>query len=184
MSTEATVEAIASWREPLASGATLVVMWASSLVAFQTCWHRSALVDVPRQWGGWAGAMAVVVSSAVVHEMLHVAAWRFFGRLPSEAIIFQRTWQVMGIAARVVRPISLWAYRVGVAMPILLMGIVPIVVGTVTNNGLLLAWALFFSLECFSDLVSLLGTRHLPAATLVLSHPTKSGCRVLSGRAA
>jgi hypothetical protein len=180
--TEKPLEVIANRRQVLLSGAILVAVWASALALFEMRWHRSALLDLSRQWGGWAGALVVVAFSAVVHEMLHAGGWRFFGRLPGKAIAFQRTWQVMGIAARVVLPISLGAYRAGLALPFLLMGLLPIVLGTMTGNGLLPAWALFFSLECFSDLGTLLATRHLPADELVLSHPTRLGCRLASGR--
>jgi hypothetical protein len=176
-----TYEVVANWRHTLATGVTLVVAWASALALFEMRWQRSALVDLHRQPGGWAGLIVVVALSAVVHEMLHAGAWMLLGRLPPQAIALRLTWQGMGFAARVVSPIPMRAYRLGLTTPFLLMGVLPALVGTVTGNGLFLAWALFFTLECFSDLGSLFATRHLPAATLVLSHQSKLGCRLASG---
>jgi hypothetical protein len=181
MRSEGTFEAVANWRHTFATGATLVAAWTVALALFETRWQRSALGDLHRQPGGWAGVIVVVILSAVVHEMIHAGAWMLLGRLPREGIALRLTWQGMGFAARVVSPISLRAYRSGLAMPFLLMGVLPALVGTVTGNGLFLAWALFFSLECFSDLGSLFATRHLTAAMLVLSHPAKLGCRLVSG---
>jgi hypothetical protein len=181
MRSEGTFEAVANWRHTFATGATLVAAWACALTLFESRWQRSALADLHRQPGGWAGVIVVVVLSAVVHEMLHAGAWMFFGRIPRQAIAVRPTWQVMGFAARVVLPIPMRTYRLGLATPFLLMGVLPALMGTVMGNGLFLAWALFFSLECFSDLGSLFATRHLSTAMLVLSHPTKLGCRLASG---
>ena len=180
MSPEETRETVGTWRDAVAGGATLAVAWASALTLFETRWHRSAPADLHKQPGGWAGVLVVVALSAVVHEMLHAGSWRLLGRLPRKAIAVQPTWQAMGLAARVVLPVSMRVYRAGLAMPCFLMGVLPILVGTITGNGLFLAWALFFSLECFSDLGSLYATRHLPATMLVMSHPSKLGCRQVS----
>jgi hypothetical protein len=175
------VETVANWRQTLASGATLLVTWASALALFEARWQRSALADAYRQPGGWAGVLVLVAFSAVLHEILHAGAWRLFGQLPRKAIAVRPTWQVMGFAARVILPLSMRAFRAGLAVPFIMMGIVPILAGAVTGNGLFLIWGLFFSLECFSDLGTLFATLHVPADILVLSHPTKSGCRQAPG---
>jgi hypothetical protein len=86
----------------------------------------------------------------------------------------------MGLVARIDRPIRLWAYRAGVATPALVLGALPILLGLVTGAGVCVVWALFFLLECFSDLGALFAAGHLPAGARVVSHPTRVGCRLVT----
>jgi hypothetical protein len=67
--------------------------------------------------------------SAVVHEVLHVIGWMVFGRVPARAMAFRLTGRVMGFEARVLRPISAVAYRAGLAVPALVMGLLPALLG-------------------------------------------------------
>jgi hypothetical protein len=65
----------------------------------------------------------------------------------------------MGFGAQMNPSMSIAAHRVSLALPLLLMAIAPIVIAILLNNGLLLLRALFFLLECFSDITLLVALR-------------------------
>ncbi|MEA2571503.1 MAG: hypothetical protein QOI24_3504 [Acidobacteriota bacterium] len=107
----------------------------ASLLLFQLIRHRGALEDLERHRGGWPAAIAIVIGSAIVHELLHVIVWRRPLRL---------TWSGMGFGAQMNPSMSIAAHRVSLALPLLLMAIAPIVIAILLNNGLLLLRALVF----------------------------------------
>jgi len=68
--------------------------------------------------------------------------------------------------------VPLWLGRAGPRH-----GVLPALLGVLGGAGLWVAWALFFSLECFSDLAALFAIARLPVGGRVVSHPTQLGCR-------
>ena len=135
----------------LASAFVIVAAFAGSLWSFERIWRRSALEEIAAQPGGWAGAAAIAIASAVVHELLHVVGWRLFGRVPWRSITFRPSWRKMGFVAHVDAPSDRWS----IALPALVMGVLPIAIGCATGRGLIVLWGLFFLLECFADLAEL-----------------------------
>ncbi|MCU1231643.1 MAG: hypothetical protein JWO97_4527 [Acidobacteria bacterium] len=140
----------ASNRHRIASGVAIFAVILVSLFLFQLLHHRSAFDDLDRHRGGWPAAIAIVLGSAIIHELLHVIVWRRPLRL---------TWSGMGFGAQMNPSMSITAHRVSLALPLLLLALAPIVAALLINNGLLLLWGLFFLLECFSDITLLFALR-------------------------
>jgi hypothetical protein len=149
----------ASNRHRIASGVSIVAVMIVSLLLFARTQHHSAFDDLDRLPGGWAGAIAVVLGSAIVHELLHAIGWMLFAKIAWRDIHVRPTWSVMGFAVQTYAPMSPAAQRIALALPALLMAIAPIVAATTIGNGLLLLCALFFLLECFADITLLFATR-------------------------
>jgi hypothetical protein len=170
---------IASGRHLLGTAAILVILFAGSLRLFEFLWHRDALADITRQPGGWPGAIAIVAASAVLHELLHAFGLRAFARVPWRSITLRPTWRGLGFVARPNVPVPSPAYRGSIALPAVILGVVPIVLGLLMGGGLFVLWGLFFSLECFTDVAVLLATRKASSRVWVLDHPDKLGCRMV-----
>lgn len=136
----------------IASAALIVIIVAGSLRLFTALWHRDALEDVPNQPGGWLGAIAIVLASAVVHELLHAIGWKFIARVPFS---IRPTWSVMGFATTPVAPVSTRTNRIVAALPAMLLALPTIIAGLAIGNGLVVLWGGFFLLECFSDFVAI-----------------------------
>lgn len=173
-------EVVAGPREAMLAGLVLVVAIAGALFLFEARWGRPALTHASDQPGGWVGAILVVVASAFVHEALHALAWRVRGRVPQGGTALRRTWRVLGFEAALRHPVPLAVFRAGLSVPALVLGLLPFVVGWASGAGLLVLWALFFLLECFSDLVILFAGRGRPPRTLVRSHPSRLGFEVVA----
>ena len=165
-------------RHRLASGVLLIFVFAGSVQAFASIWRRDAVEDVTTQIGGWLGAILVIVSSAVMHELLHLLGWKMGGHVPAKAISWVPTWRKLGIRVRLHTAVPAAIYRLGVVLPALVLGVVPVTCGLLTGNGLLLLWALFFLLECFSDFTALFATASVPSSAHVLEH--ERGWRIVT----
>jgi hypothetical protein len=170
-------DAIAERADLLAAGATVVLAFAAALWLFASCWQRSALEDISTQPGGWIGALAVVALGAVIHELLHAFTWCVLGRVSWRSVSCRRSARAMGFVAQLDEAVPAAAYRAGVALPAIALGLGPIVVGLLTGHGLIVLWGLFFVLESFSDLALLLAARRVPAGALVRAHPDRLGCQ-------
>lgn len=86
----------------------------------------------------------------------------------------------MSLVARLDVAVRVHAYRAGLSMPALVLGVLPMVVGVLTNRGLVVVWAQFFLLECFTDLGTLFATLGVPARAWVRSHPHGLGCETVA----
>lgn len=170
-------DAVASVRDLLAAGFVIVAISVASLWLFKLMWHRDPFEDFDRQPGGWLGALAIVLCSAFLHEVIHALGWHVFAKVPWRSMSLCPTWSAMGFAARIDAGVPARAYRAGLAMPALILAGSSIGLGLASDLGLLLLWGLFFLLECYSDVASLIAMRHLPSNALVYAHVRKTGCR-------
>jgi len=135
---------------------------------FAFVWQRSPLEDVTRQPGGWVGAIVMFVAGAAIHELLHAAAWTTVAHVPWTMVSFRRSRRKLGIIAQLDVPVPAGRYRIGAAVPALMLGIVPILVGILTGSGLVALWGDVFLFESFSDVAILAAIRRLPPYALVI----------------
>lgn len=164
-----------------ALGAATVVLGLFLLATrlFDGLWQRSALEELTSQPGGFPGAALVVLGSALLHELLHAAAWTVLGRPDAGGIVLRPSWQGMGFAAILRAPVPLRAYRAGLALPALVLGGGGLVAGLFAGSGLVVLWGTFFVLESFADLAQLLALAGAEPRSAVVSLPGGTGCRLL-----
>jgi hypothetical protein len=125
-------------------------------------------------WGFWA----VLVASIFVHEGLHGLGYLLGGARLSE-VRFGIAWSKLMPYANCRTPLSARAYRVAGALPGVVLGLLPALVGVALGWW---TWTLFGTLMVGSaggDAAALWAIRRLPANARVIDHPTEVGCRVL-----
>ena len=129
--------------------------------------------------GSFPRLLLAVLVGVVVHEGVHALTWGICGGhgLQSVRVGFQR--QTMTPFARCQVPITAWSYRLGVAMPGLLTGVVPAVAGSIAGmpGPADFGWLMTFCAG--GDLLVLVLLRRVPADALVEDHPTRAGCTVV-----
>jgi hypothetical protein len=70
------------------------------------------------------------------------------------------------------------AYRIGVAMPLLVLGVVPYCVSLVIGSPWLLWFGFVFITAATGDILVLWLLRGIDGKTLVEDHPSNAGCYV------
>lgn len=123
--------------------------------------------------------LAVFILGIVLHELIHGFSWMLFGRKPLSAIKFGFQLKSFTPYAHCLEPMRANPYRIGTAMPGILMGILPAVVGVINGNGWLLAFGLLFITAAGGDFLILWLIRNVDGDTLVEDHPTNAGCYVI-----
>jgi hypothetical protein len=124
-------------------------------------------------------ALAVYAVSAVVHEGLHALAVVTVGRVPWRAIEFGVRWREGVAYVHAGRPMTVRAYRVVLALPGFVQGVLPAAAGLLLGYGWVLIYGFVMLASAACDLIMLRLMHPLPAHLLVRDHPDKVGCQVL-----
>jgi hypothetical protein len=138
----------------------------------------NALAQSARQFLHPAVALPVLVGGIVLHELIHGAAWAFYGGKPLTAIRFGINWRALAPFAHCPEPLQAGAYRLGAAAPGILLGILPAAIATLIGPSWLFITGLLFTVAAAGDILVLWIIRHVPSDFLVQDHPTRAGCIV------
>lgn len=114
----------------------------------------------------------------ILHEAIHGLTWTIAGRVPWKSMKFGVVWQALTPYCHSTVPLKPSAYRLGAAMPGLLLGVMPMLIGLTTGLGWLLVWGAVMTISAGGDMFILWLIRHVTAAQWVLDHPSRAGCIV------
>lgn len=124
------------------------------------------------------GVVAFVVL-IIAHEATHALGWILFAGVPTSAIRFGIAWKTLSPYAHSTVPMLASGYRVGVILPLIFTGILPVVVGTLANLGWLTAAGAILISGAIGDLLVLWVIRGVAGTARVIDHPENAGCYVL-----
>lgn len=123
-----------------------------------------------------------ILAGTVLHELIHAACWSWFDNIPWNNIHFGIKWKMLTPYVHCPEPVEVTSYRWGVAMPGIVLGIVPYLLALLLQNGWLLGFGLFFTLAAGGDILILWLLRRVEAGTFVRDHPDLVGCEVLTSK--
>lgn len=123
-------------------------------------------------------AFPVLIGGIVLHELIHAAAWAFYGQKPLTIIRFGFNWRALAPYAHCPEPMEAGAYRLGALAPGLLLGVIPSIIALCTGPTWLFFAGLIFTLAASGDFLILWILRGVPSQYLVQDHPSRAGCFV------
>ena len=126
-------------------------------------------------------ALGVFVVGIVIHELIHGVSWTIFGKKPRGVITYGFQVKTLTPYAHCAEPMDVRAYRLGAAMPGLLLGVLPWLAAVVTGNGAVFIFGFVFTLAALGDAMILWLIRGVAPGSLVLDHPSQAGCYVFDG---
>lgn len=115
----------------------------------------------------------------VLHELIHGVTWMIAGRKSWRTIKMGIMWWALTPYAHSLEPLAINAYRVGVVMPAILLGILPSLFAVVIGSGWWLAFGIVFTLAAGGDMIVLWLVRNVERGKLVEDHPSRCGCYVI-----
>lgn len=124
-------------------------------------------------------AAPLIIVGIIVHEIIHAVTWAVASRRPFRAIAIGFQWRSLSPYAHPREPIEARAYRIGAAMPGLVLGLMPAAAAIALGRPVLLVFGLLFTIAAGGDALVLWLIRGVPPATLVRDHPTRAGCVVV-----
>ena len=123
----------------------------------------------------------VFFPGVILHELIHALAWMIFGQKSASVIKFGFQLKTFSPYAHCMEPMRVNAYRIGAAMPGILLGIIPALIGILNGNGWLLGFGALFTAAAGGDFLILWLTRNVDSDKLVEDHPSRVGCYILGG---
>ncbi len=124
--------------------------------------------------------VSLLFGAIVVHELLHGVGFYCIAKIPRAEIGFGIKWLTFTPYCHCAEPMTAVAYRWAVALPTLLLGVLPGLVGVLTGSFLLAFWAVVMLVSGSGDLAILWAIRSVPASAIVRDHPSRAGCLVRS----
>jgi hypothetical protein len=173
------VETVARGRHLASVAIFVIAIIAGSTQLFALLWDRQPFEELSRQPGGVLGALAMFAGGAMLHEALHAAGWKTFARVAWTDLSLQRSRRKLGLIMRLAVPARASAYRMGLILPALVIGIGPIVLGLTRGLGLFVLWGCVFFFESVSDLAIFLAVRSVPSDALLVELAGRAGCRLV-----
>ena len=122
--------------------------------------------------------LAVVAAGIVLHEIVHAAVWVAAGGGGWSRVRFGLQWKALAPFAHYTDPLPARAYRLGAIAPLIALGIVPAVAGTLAGRGAVAAFGWLLAAGAAGDLAVLWLLRGVPSGALVTDHPSRAGCLV------
>ncbi len=165
-----------------AIGAGLVPAIALLVVGpYWLLWGTPALLRATSIFAHLEVLLPVLVVSVVIHEALHLAGYRMVGGIAWKEFCWGfKLWPLAAyVYARA--PVTASTYRWCVALPGLVLGLVPAFAGIVGGLGWLMLYGFLMLISAGGDFAILWRIRGVPATTLVLDHPHRAGCTLLPG---
>jgi len=124
-------------------------------------------------------SIVILIFSILLHELIHGLTWIWFGKKAVHTIYYGFNLKALSPYAHCREPLNIQAYRWGAAVPGLILGIVPALLGIITGNGIIMLFGLLFTVAAGGDAIILWSLRKENARELVLDHPTRAGCIII-----
>lgn len=123
--------------------------------------------------------MITFVVGIVVHEALHGFTWMWAGNLRLSDIKYGFIWKAMMPFAHSKKPLRKRAYQLGAAMPGLVLGVLPYLLGLLIGNSYVATMGMIMTLCAGGDVWILWMIRKEPVDAFIFDHPNKPGCYVI-----
>ncbi len=123
-------------------------------------------------------SFAILAGGIILHELLHGAAWAYYGQKSLAAITFGVHWATLTPYAHCREALTVEAYRIGALVPAIALGLIPSLLAVFGGMPWLLFPAILFSAAAGGDLLIIWLLRKECGTAMVLDHPDRAGCIV------
>jgi len=126
--------------------------------------------------------IAVFISGAVIHELIHGIFWIKSGKKTWDKIKFGFHFKTFTPYVHCTEPINAGAYKMGTAAPGIILGMIPSILSIILGNIWLFWFWMLFSISAGGDFIVLWILRKVDSSSLVEDHPSRAGCFVYDNK--
>jgi hypothetical protein len=150
------------------------------LLAFHAKVHGRGSIDGAANslLGNLALGLPLLALGIVVHELVHAITWVAAGGGRWNRVRFGWQWRALAPFAHYTEPLPATAYRRGAVAPLLVLGVLPALAGTLAGWPAVAAFGWLLVVGAAGDLAVLWLLRGVAPDALVADHPTRAGCLV------
>ena len=115
----------------------------------------------------------IILGGIIIHEFLHGLTWGYFASNSLKSIKFRVKWKQLAPYCHCKEPLKVKHYKIGGAMPLIVMGIIPSIIGLIIGHGGILCFEIFFSWTAAGDIMILFMLRKFGNNDYVMDHAHK-----------
>lgn len=156
----------------LTSSAAWYVLWGTPL--FKD-FGGSLLKDV-NPLGAAVLVLVMLVAGIVAHELIHGITWACFAKRGFRSIRIGVMWGMLTPYCHCKEPLTIRHYRLGALMPLIILGILPLLLAYPLRSVPLLLWGILFVTSAAGDILIVWKLRKEPDSLLVQDLPEEAGC--------
>ena len=149
------------------------------VLAHWTIWGRVSILHGFHVFSNLLFFIPMVVLGSMLHEVLHAVGWVWFGLTPITTIRFGFQLEAFTMYAQCCVPLESRAYRAGLALPGVVLGVLPVLVGMVSGIAWVTMCGALFVAVATGDALVLWMIRSVPQGVCVIDHPTQVGCQIV-----
>jgi hypothetical protein len=116
-----------------------------------------------------------VIIGIVIHELIHGIFWALRADKGWESIKFGIKWKMLTPYTHCKVPLKVKDYSLGVFMPGLILGILPVIIAIINGSFVLWIYGLIFTIAAGGDFVALIMLSSLDSEDLIQDHPREIG---------
>ncbi len=149
---------------------------------FGLVWGAARLTDAFKtalsERMGWA--LLLILAGILFHELLHGLGWILASRKGWETVSFGFQLKTLTPYAHIDGRLTVRAYRLGTAFPLLVLGLLPWMAALLLGNPYLNLFGLVFTMLSAGDLMALWLLRRAKGDQNVQDHPSRVGVYLYS----
>ena len=119
--------------------------------------------------------LLILLGGIIIHELLHGLTWGYFASNGFKSIKYGIEWKFLTPYCHCKEPLKVKYYKIGVVMPLIVMGIIPSIIGLIFGYGEVLCFGIFFTWAAGGDIITVFMLRKLESDVYVSDHPKKMG---------
>lgn len=123
--------------------------------------------------------LIILFGGMALHEGLHVIGWKLASGKPFSTFKFGIDRKTLSPFAHSTEAMPLTPYRIGGALPGIVTGVLPYLIGLVSGSVEWVFWGYLFIMAACGDWIILWLLRKAPSGALVEDHPSLAGCTIL-----
>jgi len=117
----------------------------------------------------------ILVCGIILHELIHGITWSLFAKKKFKSISFGVIWKKLTPYCHCDEPLIKKAYLLGSLMPMIVLGIVPILISFFIPSFLLLLFGIIFTCAASGDIMVSWRIRKEKDSVMLQDHPTECG---------
>lgn len=126
------------------------------------------------------GLLVLLMAGLLVHEGVHLAGYRLFGRVPARVARFSFGRAALMPQVSCDQPVRAADFRRILLLPALVLGLLPGLIAVIAGQWALLIWSVWMLVAAAGDFAALWAMRGVPEDALVQAHPRRAGCLIYS----
>ncbi len=120
-------------------------------------------------------SIPVLLIGIILHELIHGISWAYFIPEGMKSIKFGVVWKFLTPYCHCKVPLKVKHYKIGVAMPLIILGILPLLIAVIFGSVALAYFGTIFTLAAGGDIITLIMLRKYKNECFVSDHPDKMG---------